>query len=73
MYIAGNGILCAAIFAPNHDVVFGAVGANGTMWGSLTGKSLTMGGATQFHYDEALADAGHITDYRIQSWFEDVK
>ena len=73
IYIAGNGILCAAIFAPNHDVVFGAVGASGTMWGSLTGKSLSMGGATQFHYDEALADAGHITDSRIHSWFEDVK
>lgn len=73
MSFAGNGIIVAAIFAPQHDVVFGATGANGTMWGSLTGKTITMGGSTFIHYDEALADTGHITDFRIQSWFEDVK
>ena len=32
-----------------------------------------MGGTTYIHYDEALADLGYITDYKIRSWFEDAK
>jgi hypothetical protein len=73
MNFSGNGVIVAAIYGPDHDVVFGATGAEGTMWGSLTGKSITMGGTTYIHYDEALADTGYITDYKIQSWFEDNK
>jgi hypothetical protein len=73
MYISGNGIIVAAIYAPDHDITFGATGSAGTMWGSLTGKTLTMGGTTYIHYDEALADTGYITDYKLRSWFEDAK
>ena len=71
MNFSGNGVIVAAIYGPDHDVVFGATGSEGTMWGSLTGKSITMGGTTYIHYDEALADTGYITDYKIRSWFED--
>jgi hypothetical protein len=73
MNFSGNGVIVAAIYAPSHEVVFGATGAVGTMWGSLTGRSITMGGTTYIHYDEALADTGYITDYKIKSWFEDHK
>lgn len=73
MTFAGNGVIIAAIYAPDHDIKFGATGSDGTMWGSLTGKTLTMGGTTFIHYDEALADTGYITDYKIRSWFEDAK
>jgi len=73
MSFSGNGVIVAAIYAPQHNVVFGATGSAGTMWGSLTGRSITMGGTTYIHYDEALADTGHITDFRIKSWFEDVR
>jgi hypothetical protein len=69
----GNGIIVAAIYAPQHDVTFGATGQAGTMWGSLTGKTITMGGTTYIHYDEALADTGHIIDFKIKSWFEDAR
>ena len=71
MSFSGNGVIVAAIYGPDHEVVFGATGAVGTMWGSLTGRSITMGGTTYIHYDEALADSGYITDYKIRSWFED--
>jgi hypothetical protein len=73
IYIAGNGIIVAAIYAPYHDVAFGATGSTGTMLGAITGKSIEMGGATVIHYDEALADMGYITDYKTRSWFEDTK
>ena len=71
MNFSGNGVIVAAIFGPDHDIVFGATGSAGTMWGSLTGRSVTMGGTTYIHYDEALADAGYITDFKIRNWFED--
>ena len=73
MDFAGNGVIVAAVYAPKHDVSFGATGSAGTMWGSLTGRTISMGGTTYIHYDEALADTGYITDFRIQSWFEDNK
>jgi hypothetical protein len=71
--IQGNGILVAAIYGPGHDVIFGATGSEGTMWGAITGKSIEMGGKTVIHYDEALAEEGYIVDYRARSWFEDTK
>jgi Tfp pilus assembly protein PilX len=71
MNFSGNGLIVAAVYAPNHNVVFGATGSAGTFWGSLSGRSITMGGTTFIHYDEALADAGHTIDYRVRSWFED--
>ena len=69
----GNGVLVAAVYAPDHKVTFGATGSTGTFWGALTGRDISMGGSTYIHYDEALADTGHITDFRIKSWFEDVR
>ena len=71
--IAGNGIIVAAIYTPDHNVEFKATGSGGQMWGSIFGKSIVMGGATQIHYDRALADIGYITDWRIKNWFEDAR
>jgi hypothetical protein len=71
--IAGNGIIVAAIYTPDHPVEFKATGSGGQMWGSIFGKSIIMGGSTHIHYDRALADTGKITDFRIKSWFEDNK
>jgi hypothetical protein len=71
MTFSGNGVIVAAVYAPDHDITFGATGSAGTFWGALTGRTITMGGTTYIHYDEALADRGHITDYKLYSWFED--
>ena len=69
----GNGVLVAAIYAPGHSMSLGGGGSSGLYWGSLTGNDISMGGNSQIHYDEALADTGHVTDFRIKSWFEDNK
>jgi hypothetical protein len=71
MSFSGNGLIVAAVYGPNHNVVFGATGSAGTFWGSLSGRTITMGGTTYIHYDEALADAGYTVDYRVKTWFED--
>lgn len=73
MNFSGNGVIVAAIYAPSHDMTFSATGSGGTFWGSLTGRTITMGGTTYIHYDEALADTGHTTDFRIVNWFEDAR
>lgn len=71
MYFSGNGVFVGAVYAPGHPIEFGSTGSVGTFWGALTGKSVTMGGSSVIHYDEALAEEGPITDFRIKSWFED--
>ena len=73
MDLNGNGVLVAAIYAPGHNVSYGGGGSSGTFWGSLNAREITMGGNSVIHYDEALADTGHVTDFRIKSWFEDVR
>jgi hypothetical protein len=71
--VSGNGIIVAAIYAPDHPVEFKATGSGGQMWGSIFGRSITMGGSTFIHYDRALADVAKITDFRIKSWLEITK
>lgn len=71
--VGGNGVIVAAIYGPDHDVVFASSGSGGQMWGSITGRTISMGSKIAFHYDEALADTGYIIDYRVRSWFEDSK
>jgi hypothetical protein len=69
--LGGNGQIIASVYAPNHDVSVNGGGTNGHVFGSVVGKSLTMTGVTNLHYDEALASTGIINNYKIVSWFED--
>jgi hypothetical protein len=69
--LGGNAQISAALYAPNHDVSVNGSGTNGHVYGSLIGKSVTMTGVTNLHYDEALGAAGFINSYKIVSWFED--
>jgi hypothetical protein len=71
--IAGNGIIVAAIYTPDHPVEFKATGSGGQMWGSIFGKSIIMGGSTFIHYDRALAEQARPTDFRVKNWFEITK
>lgn len=71
--VGGNGIIVAAIYGPDHDVVFASSGSGGQMWGAIAGRTISMGSKIAFHYDEALADTGYIIDYQVRSWFEDSK
>jgi hypothetical protein len=69
--LGGNGQIVAAVYAPNHDVSINGGGTNGHVFGSVVGKTVTMTGVTNLHYDETLGETGIINNYKIVSWFED--
>ncbi len=69
--LGGNGQIIASVYAPGHDVTVNGGGTNGHVFGSVVGKTLTMTGVTNLHYDEALGATGLINNYKIVSWFED--
>ena len=67
----GNSQITASIYAPGHDVTVNGGGTNGHVYGSIIGKTVTMTGVSNLHYDERLGSAGLINNYKIVSWFED--
>lgn len=71
--LGGNGQLSAAVYAPDYDVSIHNSGVRGTVSGSFVGKTVTMTGVTDLHYDEALGAGGVINNYKIVSWFEDTR
>lgn len=78
--ISGNGGFRGTVYAPSYEVemVGGGNkdkenGGNGAIFGSFVGWNIRMTGVQSVHYDEALADGGLISEYKIVSWFEDVR
>jgi hypothetical protein len=71
--LGGNGQITASVYAPGHDVTIDGGGTSGHIFGSAIGKSVTMTGVTNLHYDEALSGTGKINNYKIVSWYEDVR
>src|SRR6266404_8358062 len=71
--LGGNGEITAAVYAPGHTVAVNGGGSNGHVFGSMVGKTVTMTGVTNLHYDEALGSGGLINNYKIVSWFEDTR
>ncbi|HWY52187.1 MAG TPA: hypothetical protein VNW72_11960 [Chthoniobacterales bacterium] len=69
--IGGNSQITASIYAPGHDVTVNGAGTNGHVYGSIVGKTVTMTGVSNLHYDERLGSTGIINNYKIVSWFED--
>ena len=69
--IGGNSQITASVYAPGHDVTVNGSGTNGHVYGSIVGKTVTMTGVSNLHYDERLASTGMINNYQIVSWFED--
>ena len=53
----GNGQISAALYAPGHDVTINGGGTSGHVFGSVVGKTVTMTGVTNLHYDEASGPA----------------
>lgn len=68
--VGGNGQLYAAIYAPNGVVELKGGGSSGMVLGSVIGKSITMNGGTDFHYDEALATLSAGNPFGIVKWRE---
>ena len=71
--LGGNGQITAAVYAPGHTVTVNGGGNSGHVFGSVVGKTVTMTGVTNLHYDEALSVGGLINNYKIVSWFEDTR
>jgi len=69
--IGGNSQITASVYAPGHDVSVNGGGSNGHVYGSIVGKTVTMTGVSNLHYDERLGSRGMINNYKIVSWFED--
>jgi Tfp pilus assembly protein PilX len=73
--VAGNGALSGVIYAPNGDITF--TGNTPMIFGAATGKTITISGNAQVHYDEALgqnafgtpADSGNSA-LKIELWRE---
>lgn len=71
--IAGNGGFRGAVYAPNYAINFVGGGNADSIFGGFVGKTVNMTGGQAVHYDEALADGGLFSDYKIVSWFEDTR
>ena len=69
--IAGNGALCAVVYAPNANMTVGGGGSDtNDLFGSYVCNTITMTGHTNFHYDESLARIGGANSYKINYWRE---
>lgn len=70
--ISGNGALTAAVYAPQADIVLNGGGTNGSVYGSLAGRTVSFNGnGTVLHYDEALQNVkGVVTGISPKSWQE---
>jgi hypothetical protein len=71
--LSGNAQISAAVYAPGHIATVAGGGSSGHVYGSIVGKTVTMTGVTNLHYDEALGSGGIINNYKIVSWFEDTR
>jgi len=65
--VAGNGVLSAAVYAPNGSL---KINGNGSVMGSFVANDITVVGNAAFHYDESMANYGGTNPFRISSWKE---
>lgn len=66
----GNGILQAAVYAPNAAIELKGGGSEGEMSGSVIGNTIKMTGNYKFHYDEALAKLSDGNPWAVGLWRE---
>jgi hypothetical protein len=70
LFLHGNGVLVASVYAPNADIELKGGGNSGEMSGSVVGNTIKMTGNYKFHYDEALAKETGGNPFAISSWRE---
>lgn len=68
--IGGNGQLTATVYAPNADIEMKGGGSSGQVSGSIVGRTISMNGGTNFHYDVALGRLSGGNPYGISQWKE---
>lgn len=63
-----NGVLAAAVYAPNTDVV---IGNNNDLYGSIIGETVSVNNNSAIHYDESLANlASDVGTNGVTLWQE---
>lgn len=67
MQIAGNGTLTAALYAPNADIT---LNGNGDIFGGAVGRTITLTGNADFHYDESLENLDSGMPFGVDRWRE---
>lgn len=70
VFLHGNGVLHAAVYAPNAHIELKGGGSSGEMSGSVVGYDIKITGNYSFHYDEALAKLGGGNPFSIAKWRE---
>ncbi len=68
--VNGNGRLSGVVYAPNASISMHGGGSVGAVFGAIIGKTITVTGNSNFHYDEALADLDGGEPMGLQSWIE---
>jgi len=73
LQIADTGSFRGAVYAPNYDIQLTGGDSADSFFGGFVGRSVRLSNVQTLHYDEALATAGLISDYRVVSWMEQVR
>lgn len=69
--IAGNGVLAAAVYAPNAIVSLNGGGNSGHVYGAVAAYDASLVGNAHFSYDEALDDYNlGGSGYVVEEWTE---
>lgn len=68
--INGNGRLSSVVYAPNADISMHGGGSTGEVFGAMIGRTITVTGNSNFHYDEALADLDSGEPMGLRKWNE---
>ena len=71
--VAGLTALCYAELAASIPVAGSTYSYALAAFGSFVGWFIGMTGIQSVHFDEALAEGGLISDYKVVSWFEDAR
>jgi hypothetical protein len=71
--ISGNGGFMGSVYAPHYDIEMKGGGTSDSIYGAFVGHNIFMNGVQSVHYDEALSDGGLVGEYKVVSWFEDVR
>lgn len=66
----GNGMLIAAVYAPNANIELKGGGSSGSMSGTFTGYNVKITGNYELHYDEALKRLNDGQPFSVGSWLE---
>jgi len=65
--IVGNGALKSALYAPNADIT---INGNGDIYGGAVGRTITLTGEADFHYDESLENLDSGMPFGVDQWRE---